>query len=80
MSTITWLHLSDLHFRAGERHTWDEDIVLREIYRFDRRSARDVSRIAGRFCSTGFVPSFVREDPDLCEDSEVAALFQRTDT
>jgi formylglycine-generating enzyme required for sulfatase activity/3',5'-cyclic AMP phosphodiesterase CpdA len=31
MSTITWLHLSDLHFRAGERHTWDEDIVLRAL-------------------------------------------------
>ena len=28
MSTITWLHLSDLHFRAGDQHTWDTDIVL----------------------------------------------------
>jgi formylglycine-generating enzyme required for sulfatase activity/predicted MPP superfamily phosphohydrolase len=31
MSSITWLHLSDLHFRAGERHAWDEDIVLRAL-------------------------------------------------
>jgi hypothetical protein len=31
MSTITWLHLSDLHFRAGDRHTWDRDIVLRKL-------------------------------------------------
>lgn len=31
MSAITWLHLLDLHFRAGERHTWDEDIVLRAL-------------------------------------------------
>jgi formylglycine-generating enzyme required for sulfatase activity len=31
MSTLTWLHLSDLHFRAGQRHTWDEDIVLRAL-------------------------------------------------
>jgi hypothetical protein len=31
MSTITWLHLSDLHFRAGELHKWDQDIVLRAL-------------------------------------------------
>ena len=31
MSTITWLHLSDLHFRQGEQHEWDEDIVLRKF-------------------------------------------------
>ncbi len=29
MATITWLHLSDLHFRAGEQ--WDEDVVLRNL-------------------------------------------------
>jgi hypothetical protein len=28
MNTITWLHLSDFHFRAGEQHTWNENIVL----------------------------------------------------
>jgi 3',5'-cyclic AMP phosphodiesterase CpdA len=28
MSTITWLHLTDLHFRAGELYKWDQDIVL----------------------------------------------------
>ena len=31
MSTITWLHLSDLHFRAKGQHKWDEDIVLRAL-------------------------------------------------
>jgi 3',5'-cyclic AMP phosphodiesterase CpdA/tetratricopeptide (TPR) repeat protein len=31
MSTITWLHLSDLHFREGELHTWNEDVVLRSL-------------------------------------------------
>jgi len=31
MSTITWLHLSDLHFRAEKQHTWDEDVVLRAL-------------------------------------------------
>jgi HEAT repeat protein len=28
MDTITWLHLSDLHFRAREDRGWDEGIVL----------------------------------------------------
>lgn len=31
MSTITWLHLSDLHFRATGQHRWDEDIVLQAL-------------------------------------------------
>ena len=31
MSKITWLHLSDLHFRKGEKHSWDENIVLRAL-------------------------------------------------
>ncbi len=31
MAAITWLHLSDLHFRAGEQHTWDQNIVLRKL-------------------------------------------------
>jgi hydroxymethylpyrimidine pyrophosphatase-like HAD family hydrolase len=31
MSTITWLHLSDLHFRAAAQHTWDENVVLKAL-------------------------------------------------
>jgi len=31
MSTITWLHLSDLHFRKGEQQAWDRDIVLHTL-------------------------------------------------
>ena len=31
MAAITWLHLSDLHLRAEERHAWNEDIVLRKL-------------------------------------------------
>ncbi|MBM3133776.1 MAG: hypothetical protein FJZ89_00490 [Chloroflexi bacterium] len=31
MSTITWLHLSDLHFSASPRHAWEENIVLRAL-------------------------------------------------
>ncbi len=31
MATITWLHLSDLHFRAEARQAWDEDVVLRAL-------------------------------------------------
>jgi pilus assembly protein CpaF len=56
-----------------------EDIVLREIYRFDRLSARDASKIAGKFRATGFIPTFVNEHPDLCEDQKVGELFQEKD-
>ena len=31
MSTITWLHLSDLHFQATRQHRWDENIVLQAL-------------------------------------------------
>ena len=46
MSTITWLHLSDLHFRADELHAWEADIVLRELLRTcGRGSTRDCALI-----------------------------------
>ena len=54
----------------------DEDIVLHEIYRFDRQSSRDSSRTAGKFLATGIIPSFVKQHSDLHEDPTVAALFQ----
>jgi pilus assembly protein CpaF len=53
-----------------------EDIVLREIYRFDRHSSKEAARTVGRFSSTGFVPTFVKENPDLCEDQTVLDLFR----
>jgi 3',5'-cyclic AMP phosphodiesterase CpdA len=31
MLTITWLHLSDLHFRADKLHRWNEDVVLHAL-------------------------------------------------
>ena len=43
MSTITWLHLSDLHFRATEPSTWDRDIVLRKL-------TEDVKALATSHC------------------------------
>ena len=55
----------------------EEEIALHEIYRFERLSSRDASRVEGRFVATGFVPSFVAENPDLCDDPAVAALFQK---
>ena len=61
---------------VGEGSEGDEEIELREIYRFERMSSRDAGRVEGRFLATGFVPSFVAEDPDLCEDKAVAALFK----
>jgi pilus assembly protein CpaF len=59
-----------------EGDTADEDIVLREIFRFDRKSSRDSSKTEGRFLATGFIPSFVREHPDLSGDQSVFTLFQ----
>jgi pilus assembly protein CpaF len=52
-----------------------EEMVLREIYRFERLSSRDADRLEGRFIATGFVPSFIKENPDLEEDPAVQALF-----
>ena len=31
MSKVTWLHLSDLHFRATEQYEWDANIVLQGL-------------------------------------------------
>jgi 3',5'-cyclic AMP phosphodiesterase CpdA len=58
MSTITWLHLSDFHFRAGERHTWDEDIVLRALLddvraRMEDGLTPDVILVSGEIAFSG---------------------------
>ncbi len=53
-----------------------EEIALNEIFRFERLSSRDASRTEGRFCTTGYVPSFVAGNADLSEDPAVSALFQ----
>ncbi len=31
MATITWLHLSDFHLRAGELREWNQNIVLKSL-------------------------------------------------
>ncbi len=31
INSITWVHLSDLHFRASVLHTWDQDIVTKNL-------------------------------------------------
>ncbi len=58
MSTITWLHLSDLHFRAKEQHKWDEDIVLRALLddireRIEGGLTPDVILVSGDIASRG---------------------------
>jgi pilus assembly protein CpaF len=64
--------------QEGDRE--DGDIGLHEIYRFDRQSAREEDRVTGRFCATGLVPSFVKDNPDLCEEPDVAMLFEPGNT
>jgi 3',5'-cyclic AMP phosphodiesterase CpdA len=53
MSTLTWLHLSDLHFRADT--SYDENIVLRALL-------RDVEERIGR---DGLRPDFVAVTGDI---------------
>jgi formylglycine-generating enzyme required for sulfatase activity len=58
MNTITWLHLSDLHFRADELHAWDADIVLRELLkdvraRLDEGLRPDLILVSGDIAFSG---------------------------
>jgi 3',5'-cyclic AMP phosphodiesterase CpdA len=39
METITWLHLSDFHFRAS--HAYDQNIVLKALIRDIRERVHD---------------------------------------
>jgi 3',5'-cyclic AMP phosphodiesterase CpdA len=55
MSTITWLHLSDLHFRGNELHTWDENVVLRAF----------LVDVRERIASDGLRPDFIAVSGDI---------------
>jgi len=55
MATITWLHLSDLHFRPDERRRWDESIVLRAL----------LSDVKERIASDGLRPDFIVVSGDV---------------
>ncbi len=57
MSTITWLHLSDLHFREAER--WDEDIVLSKL----------LDDVQEQIMSEGLRPDFVIVSGDIAFQS-----------
>ena len=80
MAAITWLHLSDLHFRAEAGHAWDEDVVLRALLEDVRARVREgVTRVFSRtilFLLQGgplrtidLHPQIKRIHPDLCDDS-----------
>jgi len=55
MSAITWLHLSDLHFRKGEQQTWNRDIVLRTL----------LDDVCEQIASEGLRPDFVAVSGDV---------------
>jgi len=55
VSRITWLHLSDLHLRAGEQTTWDSNIVLRKL----------LDDIAAQMKSDHLQPDFVVVSGDI---------------
>jgi pilus assembly protein CpaF len=54
----------------------EEDVCLKEIYRFEKRGVGEEGKIQGVFAATGYVPSFVAENLELSEDPTVRSLFQ----
>lgn len=55
VNTITWLHLSDLHFRVTQKHTSDGNIVLTALLR----------DVAERIDQDGLQPDFVSITGDV---------------
>ncbi len=62
MNTITWLHLSDFHFRAGEQDVWNENIVLDAL----------LDDVRGRMAEDGLRPDFVVVSGDLAFSGQPA--------
>jgi len=59
MTTLTWLHLSDLHFK--EKDKWDEDIVLKALL-------RDVEKQVDK---EGLQPDFIAVTGDIASKASV---------
>ena len=51
-------------------------ILVREIYRYDRLGVQQGESTAGLFRSTGVVPTFIEEDAELRQSSEILGLFE----
>jgi hypothetical protein len=62
MSTITWLHLSDLHLRTDKGHAWDEEVVLRAL----------LDDIGGRCEQDGLRPDFIVVSGDVAYSGQPA--------
>ena len=62
MSTITWLHLSDLHFKEGEQSRWDENIVLKAL----------LKDLKARMDEDGLRPDFIVVTGDIAFSGEPA--------
>jgi len=54
----------------------EEEIQIREIFEFRRGGGDGQERVSGEFVSTGYVPTFVLEDPELNQDPGVMDLFR----
>ncbi len=57
-----------------------QEILVEQIYRFERTGFDKAGRIQGKFVATGYVPSFVRQRTELNQDPSVQALFQPGDS
>jgi 3',5'-cyclic AMP phosphodiesterase CpdA len=62
MNRITWLHLSDFHFRAGAQHVWNENIVLDAL----------LDDVRSRMAGDGLRPDFVVVSGDLAFSGQPA--------
>ncbi len=54
----------------------EETIQVEEIFRFERTGVDGEGLILGNFLATGYIPTFVKENPDLSRNQDVLALFQ----
>jgi predicted MPP superfamily phosphohydrolase len=64
VTTITWLHISDLHFRGGD--SYDADVVLRAL----------LQDVAERIESDGLRPDFIAVTGDLAFSGKPAEYEQ----
>ncbi len=54
----------------------DQGISMREIFCYEREGSDRSGKMGGRFVATGYVPTFIEENPDLNADQKVLDLFK----
>ena len=62
----------------GEDST--EDIMIRDIFQFQRKGMNDNGKVFGKFVASGYIPTFIHENVEICNDQKVLALFEPSET